>query len=190
MPTDLQIFTKEIFRVAFKKFIRSSVKTINHDEIWGADLVDMSNVKFHNKQTTFLLNIIDLYSRFAYSIPLKSKTGESILNAFKSIDRKPKLLWVDEGKKFNNKDFKDWCKDNNIKMYSTHSGLKSVFVERFNRTMKESFYKMFSNHQTKRYLDFLPKFIGEYNNTIHSSTKAKPEDLYNQEGISHEIVKL
>ena len=85
---------------------------------------------------------------------------------------------------------RNWCKEHNIIMYSTKSGLKSVFVERFNRTMKESFYKMFSNHQTKNYLNFLPKFIDEYNNTVHSATYATPDSLYNHDGISHEIIKM
>jgi transposase InsO family protein len=145
---DLKQFTKEIFRVAFKKFVRRTIYTISPDELWSADLVDMSNVKFHNKQTTFLLNIVDVNSRFAYSFPLKSKSGESILNALKTLTRYPRYLWVDEGKEFYNKGVKDWCKEHNIKMYSTNSGLKSVFVERFNRTMKEAYFLLWKYGQS------------------------------------------
>ena len=54
-----------------------------------------------------MLNIIDVFSKYAWSIPLKDKTGETTLDAFKIIvkqsARKPKFIWVDEGKEFFNR---------------------------------------------------------------------------------------
>lgn len=190
--SDLKIFTKETHKSAFKNFVRRGVRALFPNELWSADLVDMSNVKNTNAKTTFLLNIVDVYSRYAWSIPLKSKSAISVLNAFKSIGKTPKLLWVDEGKEFYNSQMKEFCEENNINMYSTHSHIKSAFVERFNRTEKEAFYKMFTEKQTKSYSKFLPIFIQEYNSSIHSSTKATPEDLYLNGGISHEepLVKI
>lgn len=130
--SELDTLALELIKPARKDFERRQVITSYPDEIWGADLVDMSKIKNKNKRITFLLNIVDIYSRYAYSIPLKNKLGAEILKALESVARTPKLLWVDEGTEFYNKDVKSWCNKHAVTMYSTHSGLKSVFVERFN----------------------------------------------------------
>ena len=178
MEKNLKILANELRKPARKNFERRSVYALTPDYLWSADLVDLSNIKYKNQRITFLLNIIDVYSRYAYSIPLKNKSAESILHAFQNLERKPKKLWVDEGKEFYNKEFKAWCKQNDITIYSTHSGLKSVFVERFNRTLKEAFYKQFTEKLTTSYKTFLPEFINEYNNTIRQPTGETPYNLY------------
>ncbi len=73
-------------------FERRKVQALMPNELWCADLVDMSNIKSSNKRITFLLNIIDVYSRYAWSIPLKYKTGECVLPAFESIGKSPRYL--------------------------------------------------------------------------------------------------
>jgi len=49
-----------------------------------------------------MLTVIDVFSKFAWSIPLKDKTGQTTLDAFKQIvnqsGRQPKFIWVNEGK--------------------------------------------------------------------------------------------
>ena len=76
----------------------------------------------HNKRIKYLLCAIDLFSKYAWVILLKDKTGTSIVNAFKKIISKgwkPNKIWVDKGSKFYNQFFKDFLKINNIEMYST-----------------------------------------------------------------------
>ena len=84
---------------------------------------------------------MDCFSEYAWSVPLKDKKGETVLDAFKYIvetsRRKPMYIWVDEGKEFYNKEMTAWLKDENIFRYSTHSEHKSAIAERFNRTLKE-----------------------------------------------------
>jgi hypothetical protein len=183
---DLKILNKELFKTAFKNFERQHVQAGFPNQIWSVDLVDVSNVKQTNKKFTFLLNIVDVYSRYAWSFPLKSKRAEEVLAAFKEIGKIPEKIWADEGKEFYNGLFKEWCKENDILLYSTHSGLKSVFAERFNRTMKEAFYLYFANHLHTSYLKFLPIFMDEYNHRIHSSTKKTPDELYHTNVLSNE----
>ena len=93
-----------------------------------------------NKGFRYMLNVIDCFTKFAWSIPLKDKKGLTVLEAFKKIVNEskmiPKHLWVDEGKEFYNKDMTEWLKDNDIVRYSTHGEHKSAIVERFNRTLK------------------------------------------------------
>ena len=80
-----------------------------------------------NKGFRFLLCVIDIFSKYAWVVPLKDKKGISIVNAFQKIlkesDRKPNKIWVDKGSKFYNNSFKKWLKDNDIEMYSIdHEG--------------------------------------------------------------------
>ena len=110
------------------------------DNIWGADLDDMQLISQFNKGFRFWLCVIDIFSKYAWVVPLKDKKGISIVNAFQKIlkesDRKPNKIWVDKGSEFYNNFFKKWLKDNDIEMYSIHNEGNSVIAERFIRTLK------------------------------------------------------
>ena len=105
----------------------------------------MQLISKFNKGFRFLLCVIDIFSKYAWVVPLKDKKGISIVNAFQKIlkesDRKPNKIWVDKGSKFYNNSFKKWLKDNNIEMYSAHNEGKSVVAERFIKTLKTKIYK-------------------------------------------------
>ena len=55
------------------------------DNIWGADLADMQLLRRYNKGVRFLLCVIDIFSKYAWVVPLKDKKGVSIFTAFQSI---------------------------------------------------------------------------------------------------------
>ena len=57
----------------------------NIDDIWSADLKDMQSLAKENDGHKYLLNVIDLFSKTAYSIPLKSKSSEVIIDAFERL---------------------------------------------------------------------------------------------------------
>ena len=65
--------------------------------------------KFH-KGIRFLLRVIDIYSKYAWVIPLKDKRGITITNAFQKVldesGRKPNKIWVDKGSEFHNRTMK------------------------------------------------------------------------------------
>ena len=71
-----------------------------------------------NKGFRFLLCVNDIFSKYAWVIPLKDKKGISIVNAFQVIlkgsNRKPNKIWVDKGSEFYYSSFKRWLKDNDI----------------------------------------------------------------------------
>ena len=140
-------------RVRFQKR-RVHVKGV--DLIWSADLVDMSafSSSKENHGVKYLLTIIDVFSKYAWIMPLKTKTGKDITKAFDYIikggGRKPSRLWVDKGTEFYNKTFKKYLEENSIHMYSTHNEGKAVVVERFNKTMKTWMWKYFSANNTTR----------------------------------------
>ena len=153
----LKTIAEEIHKPARKKFERRKVISFNVDDIWGVDLVDMRSLKRYNDDFSYLVTIIDIYSRYAFAFPIKNKTGNTLVNVFEKIfekyKRKPKKLWVDRGSEFYNRQFLDFLKDNNIKIYSTYGEHKSAVIERFNKTLKSIMYKWFTRNNTKRWID-------------------------------------
>ena len=131
--------------------------------MWTAYLADMQLISKFNKGFRFLLCVIDIYSKYAWFFPLKDKKGASIVKTFQSIlkksNRKPNKIWVDKGSEFYNSHFKKWLKDNNIEMYSTHNGGKSVVAERFIRTIKNKFYKYMTSISKNVYIDKLDDIV-------------------------------
>ena len=95
----------------------------------------MQLISKYNKGINYLLCVIDLFSKYAWVVPLKNNKGVSIVNAFQSIlndsKRKPNKIWVDQGSEFYYNSFKKWLKDNDISMYSTFNEGESVIAERF-----------------------------------------------------------
>ena len=84
------------------------------DNIWGVDLVDMQLLSKFDKGFRFLLCVIDIFSKYAWVIPLKDKKGISIVNAFQKIlddsKRKPDKIWVDKGSKYLQQFFSEMVK--------------------------------------------------------------------------------
>ena len=116
---------------------------IFRDNLWGVHLADMQSLSKYNKGNKYLLCAIDLFSKYAWVVPIKDKKGTSIVNAFQKIiseGRKPNKIWVDQGSEFYNNTFKDFLKINNIEMYSTYNEGKSVIAERFIRTLKSKIF--------------------------------------------------
>ena len=141
----------------------------------------MQLISKFNKEFRFLLCVIDIFSKYAWVVPLKDKKGISIVNAFQKIlkesDRKPNKIWVDKGSEFYNNSFKKWLKDNDIEMYSIHNEGKSGVAERFIRTLKNKIYKHMTAISKNVYIDKLDDMVNEYNNTYHRTIKMKPVDV-------------
>ena len=68
-----------------KRFPRNPYTVTNIDDVWEIDLADLSSLSKYNDKYKYLLNVIDIFSRYAWSIPLKDKTGTSITSALKSL---------------------------------------------------------------------------------------------------------
>ena len=169
--------TDELHKPIIRKFKKRKVYSSFRDNIWGVDLADMQSLSKYNKRIKYSLCVIDLFSTYAWVIPLKDKKGTSIVNAFKKIvaeRRKPDKIWVDQGSEFYNQSFKDFLKINSIEMYSTFNGGKSVVPERFIRTLKNKIFKHMTAISKNVYFDVLEDIVNKYNNTLHRTLKMKP----------------
>ena len=159
------ILAHELHKPIIKKIAKRKVYSQFKDNIWGVDLADMQSLSRKNKGIKYLLCVIDLYSKYAFVIPLKDKKGIIILNAFdkiiKQYNRKPNKIWVDQGGEFYNNIFKKWFADNDIIMYSTYNEGKSVVAERFIRTLKSKLYKHMTAIGKNVYYDVLDDVVNK-----------------------------
>ena len=172
---------EELHKPIIKKFKRRKVHSSFKDNIWDADLAEMQLIRKFTKGFKFLLCVIDIFSKYAWVVPLKDKKGASIVNAFQSIlkdfNRESNKIWVDKGSEFYNNSFKKWLKYNDIVMYSRHNEGKSVVAERFIRTLKNSIYKYITSVSKNVYIDKLDDIENKYNNTYHRTIKMNPIDV-------------
>ena len=171
---------KELHKPARRNFPRRKVIVKGLNEYWQADLIEMQKYSKFNKGYRYILAVIDVFSKFAWTRPIKSKTAQDVTDAMTSILKTtncPKLLHTDDGGEFFNSRFKALMLKNNIHHYSTYSPLKSSVVERFNRTIKEKIWQQFSLRSIYKYYDILDKLTSDYNSTKHRTIGMKPKDV-------------
>ena len=133
----------------------------------------MQSINKCNKGIWYLLCATDLFSKYAWVVPIKD-----IVNAFQNkLDcskRKPSKIWVDQGSEFYNNSFKKWLKDNGIEMYSTFNEGNPVVAERFVRMSRNNIYKHMTAVSKNVYFDVFDDFVDEYNNIFYRTIKMKP----------------
>ena len=144
--TKQQLLAKEVFSPQITKFRRARIILLYTDDKQPADLIDkIPSLSKNNNNYKFILTVINVFIKYAWAIPLKNKSGISIDNGFKKVlreSKKPENLQVDRGSECYNKTFKSSLKENEtgkdgfgIKLYSTCSHSKAVFIKRFNRRL-------------------------------------------------------
>ena len=161
------------------KFPRRKVIVSGIGQQWQADLVDVSNLSQDNNNIKYLLTCIDVFSKQAWVVPLKDKTGTRLVKAFTSItDPLPMTLQTDKGTEFVNRKLQVWLKERNVHFFTTENeDIKASVVERFNRTLKSKLWRYFTKHNTRRYLDVLPHLVNVYNHSPHQSIGMAPLDV-------------
>ena len=159
------------------------------DSIWHADLIIMPP----ERGFKYALTIIDGFTRFAWAVPLKTKTGAEVAAAFQKVfqesGRRSERLCVDEGKEFYNQHMYklySFSKDDIRKkepggdyintMFSIYGESKNALIERFNRTLTNKLWFQFDLQGNQKWLHLLQPTVDKYNNTIHSELKVSPTD--------------
>ena len=163
-----------------RHFRRNRVIVGGIDQQWQMDLADMQSMQKFNDGYRYLLVCIDVFSKYAWVIPLKNKTGPSLVEAFKRIlvsGRRPEKVMTDQGTEFFNRHFKALMKEEKIELYNTYNETKASIVERLIRTLKTKMWRYFTAKKTMRYIDVLPELVYSYNHSVHRSIKARPVDV-------------
>ena len=179
---NIKIFINEIYSKGPKKNYPTNKTDVYYiDDIWSLDILDLNDYgPKNNRGYRYVLVIIDNFSKYGFTIPLKNKNAQTIKDSFENIlissKRKPNLIESDRGKEFYNNIFQDFLNKNNIKLCSRNSSYGAVFAERFNRTIRELLKKIVFENGDANWIDVLQTITKQYNNKIHSSTKLSPKD--------------
>ena len=177
---NIKIFINEIYSKPHKKNYATNKTNVYYiDDIWSLDILDLKDYGPENKKGyRYVLVVIDNFSKFGWTTPLKNKNAQTIKDSFELIlissKRKPNLIESDRGREFYNNIFQDFLNKNDIKLYSRNSSYGAVFAERFNRTIRNLLKKIVFEHGDAKWIDILPTITKQYNNRIHSSTKLTP----------------
>ena len=104
--------------------------------------------------------VLDISSKYAWIVPLKTKTGLEVSKALQIMfkENKPKMLWVDEGKECYYKNVLDLLAKNDVKIYSTEKEEKSSVCQRWNRTIKKKCISNLLSKTTLFTLTFCQKY--------------------------------
>ena len=155
-----------------------------------ADLLDVTTLAPpQNGGTKYLFNLIDVYSRTAFSEPMKSKSEAECLRAFKIIINKikamshitPYRLDVDKEAGITGRAFKKYCKDEEININLAETNNEVSVVERFNRTLRMYLQRYKTAYKTRKYIDVLPAILRNYNSSYHQSLKGSPDQALRSE---------
>ena len=152
--------TYTLHKPARRHYKRNRVIVGGIDELWQMDLADMQAIATDNDGYRYLLVCIDVFSKFVWVIPLKTKTGPALV--------------TDQGTEFFNKHFKDLMKAEEIQLYNTYNETKASVVERVIRTLKTRMWRYFTAKKTMRYIDVLQDLVDFYNKSKHRSIQKKP----------------
>lgn len=143
----------------------------------------------------FLLNVKDLYSKFAWSIPLKNKScaviAERLENLF-FIEGMVEVLQSDNGQEFLGSDMVEMCFRNKIKFVHSlpYSSSTQGSVEKFNSTVRSLIHQFQVNFQRNRYIDHLPFLIYSYNTDKHSTTGYTPFQSFRKKDEKYVLSNL
>lgn len=172
--------TYTLHKQARKRYPTRKYVVHDIDEQWQADLAEVGLIAKDNEGYRFILTVIDIFSRYAWARPLKSKRGEDVAVAFKSIfdeGRIPRRVQTDQGKEFENRHVRDLFAQHNIELFSVKSAYKAAIVERFNRTLKHKLWRFFTHSVKQKWTRVLQDAVHAYNHSIHRSIGRKPAEV-------------
>ena len=156
-----------------RNFITNSTITRTPDHMWQADLSDVRQYSVYNAGVKYILFVIDVYTRYLWTLPLKNKKAESIAqaleNLFSDTGRVPGYIVTDAGGEFRGGAVQKLLKEFNVGYFNLYSKNKAAIVERVQRTIKERMHRFFTRHNTYKYVDVLQDLTTSYNNSVHRS---------------------
>ncbi|KAK3107337.1 hypothetical protein FSP39_012206 [Pinctada imbricata] len=148
---------------------------------YDADLADLSYFSKKNKGYKYLLIVIDVFSRFLWVEPLKTKRGVEMVKSLKHIfekGRPPQKIRTDSGSEFTNKEVSQLFKSLNIYHHIARNDAKANYAERVILTIKQRLWRYFIKNRTHRYIDVIQAVVNGYNATPHRSLKnIAPKDV-------------
>ena len=143
---------------------------------WDGDTINMVRYEKANDGFRYILLLIDILSRFVWTVPLKNLKGNVMITALRKIfDKiKPKKLRTDMGSEFRNKYVKTYLDGEGVGYFNTTNETKANFSERGIKTLKSKLTRYMTEKQTHRWVDVLSDMTDSYNKTYHRSINMTP----------------
>lgn len=160
------------------RFPRNKVIVSGVDAQWDADLMDMTQQP--DEGYHYVLVAIDILSHYAWTRPLKNKTGPEVSRAFASIfdeGRMPSKIRTDRGKEFTSRTSEKMFKQRGVEHFLSNNEVKANYAERVIRTLKLRLKRYETWKQTRRWKDVMQDITASYNNTYHRTIKMTPASV-------------
>lgn len=170
----------ELHKPARRNFKRRRVIIKGLDDLWQADLADFKLYARENRGYKYILIVIDSFSKYLWTEPLKTKSASEVKDAMTKIlkqGRSPRNLQTDAGKEFYNQSFKSLMQKHDVNHYSTYSVKKASIAERVIRTLKEKLYREFSLRGNYNWVTILDDLTKQYNEAKHRTIGMKPKHV-------------
>lgn len=144
------------------------------------DLLSMEHFAADNGGVKFLLNVIDQFSRFAFSEPLLSKSPKDVQKSFAKICSKCPFtiqsIYADDGKEWKG-EMGRFLDEKNIKIIVATSWVKASIIERFQKTLKLRIVKYMRQQHSYEYVSALPNIVNNINNSVNRTLQMAPASI-------------
>lgn len=168
-----------------RRFQRRRIYARTIDYLWQTDIVDMIHLAEYNDGYRYLLTVIDVFSKYAWVVPLKKKDAISVAAAVADIfakGRKPLKLMSDKGTEYTNNTLQRKLREERVQFFtSQNEDIKASVAERFNRTLKTKMWRYFTHRNTNRYIDVLQDFVHSYNHSYHRTIGRTPASVKHED---------
>lgn len=169
-----------------RSFKRLHVYTTGIGNLYEADLMEIGNISKENDGYRYILVVMDVFSKYAWLQPLKTKTGHEVSTALRKIfqNTNTEKIRTDKDKCFLSKNTQQLFKEKGIRHFVTQNeDVKCNFVERLIRTLRQKFWRFFLTKRSHRIIDDLQSIVQSYNSTIHRTLGIAPENVSSQNEV-------
>lgn len=177
--------TFTLHRQIYRKFKRTQVVVPEIGFQWDADTAVMTSFLKDNDSYGYLLFVIDVFSKTAWAVPLKSTKGVEMVHALSSVfssTTPPQKLRTDKGSEFYNKPVHDFLKEKHVTHFFSRNEQKANAAERGIKTIKARLSRYMTHIQTHQRGEVLPKMIKSYNATYHRTNNRAPNKVKTSNG--------
>lgn len=199
-------------QVHSQRYIQRNVRSIvisKPQKYIQCDLIDMRSLSAQNGNYKWILTIIDLFTKIAYTFALKSKKAigatetpdsteivqvmRQLFTDFKAKGGIPSVMQTDNGGEFNNSEIAALCKEFGVRHINSrsHTPQSQGAIERFNKTLKRLIYSNFTQHPEYKHnwVKILPALTANYNSTYHTIIKTTPSNAADNVAQTAENIK-
>lgn len=172
----------ELHRPARRIYPRRHYKLERIGDTWQMDLIDLNNLSTKNNNYSYILVVIDIFTKFVWTRAIKNKSSVPVRNALEDVIKSspygpPRNIHSDAGNEFTNPVCRSLYKKYGINFYQTYTTMKASIAERVIRTLKEKIFRLFTQNHNAEWINIYEGVTDEYNRTKHRSTNMRPIDV-------------